>query len=346
MIRTAVRDALSRLQSEAPNREDLETLLSLTEPEEVSYLHETACMVRNTYCQERIALRALVEISSVCKNSCRYCGLNRYNREASRYTMREDEVLQSVQSAAKQGFRTVVLQSGENGCSSQAIAQLISEIKQQFPVAVTLSLGERPWEDYEAWKQAGADRYLLRIESTDEELYRALHTDRTLSSRMRCLEQLEALGYQVGSGIMVGLPGQSLSTIARDIQFFAKRQFAMIGIGPFIPHPQTPLAREKRGDLNRTLNTIALTRIVAKYPWMPATTALGSLQKDYRKDGLLAGANVIMPNFTPQCYKNQYAIYPNKQSKSESKKSLEHLAKRAGLCVDYGRCDSLIPGWH
>lgn len=346
MIRASVRDALSRIQSAFPRKEDLETLLSLSDPDETSYLHAKACAVRNTYCQERIAVRALIEISSVCKNSCNYCGLNRYNREASRYTMSDDEVLQSVELAASQGFMTVVLQSGENGRTTESIAQLIAQIKQEFLIAVSLSLGEHPYEDYLAWKRAGADRYLLRIESTDEDFYRSLHTDRSLSTRLECLAHLRRLGYQAGSGIMVGVPGQSISTIARDIQFFSENQFAMIGIGPFIPHPQTPLAKCPGGDPLLTLNTIAVTRIATKYPWMPATTALGSLNRDYRMEGLMAGANVIMPNFTPQRYKSQYAIYPNKQSRAETPESLEHLGKSANLAIDYGRCDSLLPEWN
>lgn len=344
MIRQCVHDALDRIQSTFPRIEDLETLLGLCDPDEIRYLHATSSSVRNEFCQERVALRALIEISSFCHNSCLYCGLNRYNRKASRYTMTEEELLQCVESAVKQGIRTVVLQSGEDGTATESISQIIALIKRTFPIAVTLSLGERSYDDYHAWKLAGADRYLLRIESTDENLYRNLHTDRTLSSRLDCLEHLRTLGYQVGSGIMVGVPGQSVTTIAHDIQFFCEKQFDMIGIGPFIPHPQTPLAESPPGNLLLTLNTIAVTRIATKYPWMPATTALGSLNRDYRIEGLKAGANVIMPNFTSPHYKAQYAIYPNKQSKTESKKRLEQLATRVGLSIDYGRCDSLLPG--
>lgn len=342
MIRNRVYDAISRIQSGAPLQEDFETLLSLSDPQEVGFLHATACEIRNAYCQSRIALRALVEVSSVCRNSCRYCGLNRYNRLADRYTLTENELMHCVESAVEQGYHTVVLQSGEDGKSAETIAKTIAQIKKDYPVAVTLSLGERPYEDYRLWKHAGADRYLLRIESTDADLYGSLHTDRTLSTRLECLEHLQALGYQVGSGLMVGVPGQTISTIARDIQFFYSKQFAMIGVGPFIPHAQTPLAGSERGDVLLTLNTIALIRITMKYPWMPATTALGSLDRDYRLDALLAGANVIMPNFTPSQYKSQYAIYPNKQSETDSAESLEKLAGSASLTIDYGRCDSLL----
>ena len=343
MIRQKVHDVLCRVQSAPPLSEDLETLLSLSDPDEVGFLHATACAVRDVYCQKRIALRALIEVSSVCRNSCLYCGLNRYNGKASRYSMTKDELLQCVESAVDQGIKTVVIQSGEDGKPTETIERTIALLKKHFPLAITLSLGERPYEDYHAWKQAGADRYLLRIESTDEKLYRSLHTDRILATRLECLEHLQKLGYQVGSGIMVGFPGQTISIIARDIQFFCKNQFAMIGIGPFIPHPQTPLANSLKGDLLLTLNTVAVIRITTKYPWMPATTALGSLDRDYRLEGLLAGANVIMPSFTSPRYKSQYAIYPNKHAETDSPDSLEQLAKRANLVIDYGRCDSLVP---
>lgn len=343
MIRQCVYDAVERVQSSFPRIEDLEMLLALRDPSETRYLHATACSIRNAFCQERIALRALIEVSSICCNSCLYCGLNRYNRNASRYAMTDDEILECVKLAVAQGLKTVVIQSGEDGRSTKSIAQVITMIKQSFPIAITLSLGERPYEDYRTWKRAGADRYLLRIESTDEVLYQSIHADRTLSSRLDCLENLRTLGYQVGSGIMIGFPGQTITTIARDIQFFYEKQFDMIGLGPFIPHPQTPLGGSPPGDLLLTLNTIALTRITTKYPWIPATTALGSLNRDYRIDGLTAGANVIMPNFTPSQYKNKYAIYPNKQTETESLDSLEQLAKKANLVIDKGICDTLLP---
>jgi len=342
MIRSSVYDAVERITSSSFELHDIELLLTLHNKDEVSYLHERARSIRNEYCKKRIALRALIEISSSCKNSCLYCGLNRFNTKSHRYTMTQEEILECVTLAADQGYKTVVLQSGENGASGESIAHLIGKIKKNYPIAITLSLGERPYEDYQMWKHAGADRYLLRIESTNEQLYQNIHTDRVLSTRLRCLDDLRSLDYQVGSGIMVGFPGQTISTIANDIQFFYEQQFDMIGIGPFIPHPQTPFAHEISGDVILTLNTIAITRIIHRYPWLPSTTALGSLNKDYRIDGLMAGANVIMPNFTPSRYKNQYEIYPNKQNESESFTCLEHLAKNADLVIDKGRCDSLL----
>ncbi len=343
MIRKEVYGAIDRLVSSSVHKEDLKLLLSLTEADEVNYLHATACSVRNEFCKKRIALRALIEISSICTNSCRYCGLNRYNRDACRYSLTEEQILECVSYAADQGYRTVVLQSGEDNRDADSIANLIVSIKRSFPVAVTLSLGERTYEEYKEWRKTGADRYLLRIESTDELLYQSMHTDRTLSSRLKCLEYLQSLTYQTGSGIMVGFPGQTISTIADDIMFFNEKQFDMLGIGPFIPHPQTPFSGCDPGDLILTLNTLAVTRLVTRYPWMPSTTALGSLHGDHRIDGLMAGANVIMPNFTPSHYKSQYEIYPDKQSETENEERLHLIAQKSSLSIDKGRCDSLLP---
>ncbi|NCC64800.1 MAG: [FeFe] hydrogenase H-cluster radical SAM maturase HydE [Spirochaetia bacterium] len=341
MIRPSTLEALEHVQSSEFVREDLQTLLALRDKDEVAMLHASSCALRDAACQRVVALRALIEVSSYCNNSCLYCGLNRYNSQAKRYTMTEQELLSCVEEAFSQGIKTVVLQSGEDGTSAQYIAHCISAIKQAFPIAVTLSFGERSYEDYRRWRQAGADRYLLRIESTDANLYKNLHRGRFLASRLACLQNLRELEYQVGSGIMVGLPGQSIQTIAADIQFFAEKQFDMIGIGAFIPHPQTPLAHAASAEIDLTLNTIAVTRLATRNAWMPATTALGSLERDYRLEALQAGANVIMPNFTAPKYKHQYEIYPNKHSEKESLDTLDQLAKRANLSIDLGICDSL-----
>ena len=198
------------------------------------------------------------------------------------------------------------------------LAGLIKDIKSRYEIAVTLSVGERPREDYKLWKDAGADRYLLKIETSDKKLYNSLHYGMDFENRLRCLRDLKGLGYETGSGIMVGLPGQTLRSIANDILFFKEWDFDMIGIGPFIPHGKTPLAGKQAGDVNLVLKTLALTRIVTKRANLPATTALGSLGKDFRVEGLKAGANVLMPNFTPAPYKKLYEIYPNKRCISES----------------------------
>ena len=206
-------------------------------------------------------------------------------------------------------------------------------------------MGERSREDYALWKEAGADRFLLRVETTDPELYASIHENRTVETRLRCLSDLRSLGYQVGSGVMVGFPGQTLSHLARDIAFFGKKDFDMIGIGPFIPHPETPFRDASAGAVDLTLNAVAVTRLVVKNSWLPATTALGSMDRDYRIDALKAGANVVMPNYTPASEKKKYEIYPGKRCVTEGTGAcagcMEGLAAAAGLELDKGRADSV-----
>ena len=221
---------------------------------------------------------------------------------------------------------------------------IIAAIKAGFEIAITLSVGERTKEEYRVWKNAGADRYLLKIETSDKQLYDSLHSGMSFENRLRCLCDLRELGYQVGCGNMVGLPGQTEKTLARDILFFKEQNFDMIGIGPFIPHPQTRLAGRNKGEVELTLRTLALTRIVTKNSHLPATTALGSLEEDFRVKGLQAGANVLMPNFTPLKYKRLYEIYPNKRCISEAGGNcaacMEALARSVGRSIDYSRGDT------
>jgi len=293
-----------------------------------------------------VLLRGLVEFGSFCSNTCFYCGLRGGNALLPRYRMTEAEILESVGRIAAQGIRTVVLQSGEDETIDAGwIAGIVRSIKNRHDIAITLSVGERPADDYALWREAGADRYLLKIESSDPALYAALHARRCLDTRLRCLADLDRLGYQVGSGIMVGLPGQTLRHVAEDIRFFAAGGFDMIGIGPFIPHPQTPLCDVPRGDVALTLKTVALTRIATRDVHMPATTALGSMDRDYRQEGLRVGANVLMPNFTPVRYKALYEIYPGKRCISEPTGAcalcMEGLAASIGRSIEHSRGDSV-----
>jgi biotin synthase len=240
----------------------------------------------------------------------------------------------------------VVLQSGEeSGLDAHWLKDIISEIKLRFDSAITLSVGERRQKDYKIWKEAGADRYLLKIETSDKRLYQSLHPGMSFKERVNCLRGLKKLGYQVGSGNIIGLKGQTLATIAEDILFFKNEEFDMLGIGPFIPHPMTPLSAEVKGDLKLTLKTVALTRIVTRYAHLPATTALGSLKDDYRAQALCAGANVLMPNFTPQPYRRLYEIYPGKRCIDEPSGScgscMELMAASIGRTIDYSRGDAL-----
>ena len=328
-----------------PSKDDLIYLLETKDTKEYTILSQAACDIRDIYCGKRMAIRGLVEFSSFCKNTCKYCGLNRYNKTASPYRLNPDEIIKLADHVYTAGFHTIVLQSGEDGYPAQEIAKIITSIKVKFNIAITLSVGERSFEDYQLWKEAGADRYLLRIETKDRLLYKSLHQGRNVETRLQALKDLQSLGYQTGSGIMIGSPGQTIEHIANDILFLTKEAFDMIGIGPFIPHEKTPFARYPKGPVQLTLNTLALLRICTKNTWIPATTALGSLERDYRLDALMAGANVVMPNFSPESIKKKYEIYPNKSCVKEKEESVhmlcKNLASKAGLEIDYARCDSL-----
>ena len=313
-------------------------LLSLEDKKSLRELYEEADNIRKKYAGDAILLRGLVEFSNYCGRGCYYCGLNASNKSLERYRLTKEEILSSVAQIAACNIKTVVLQSGEDpALKPEWLAALVRDIKSKYDIAVTLSVGERPVEDYKLWKAAGADRYLLKIETSDKGLYDSLHCGMDFENRLRCLRDLKSLGYETGSGIMVGLPGQTLRSIASDILFFKKWDFDMIGIGPFIPHGKTPLADNAAGDVNLVLKTLALTRIATKKANLPATTALGSLGKDFRVEGLKAGANVLMPNFTPAPYKKLYEIYPNKRCISESTGAcgpcMESLAASIGRIV-------------
>lgn len=301
--------------------------------------------VRVQFMGEGILLRGIVEFSNVCNRACLYCGLNYFNKKIKRYRLTQNEILQSVEQIAKKNIKTVVLQSGEDNIKANWLAEVIQDIKANFPMAITLCVGERPYIDYKVWRKAGADRYLLKIETTSQKLYKKLNPKMSFSNRLRCLNDLRKLGYQVGCGNLVGLPGQTINDLASDLLFFAREKFDMIGIGPFIAHPDTKLANMPTGSVDLTLKVLALTRILTKNSHLPATTALGSLDKDYRVSGLCAGANVIMPNFTPVKYKQLYQIYPNKRCVNESQGACVHcmgrIAKESGRTIDYSSGDSL-----
>jgi len=329
-----------------PELQDLEQVLSLSGQEELNELFFFADSARKRFCGDGIILRGIIEFSSFCVQECFYCGLSKFNRKLERYRMNEDELLKAVEYLASCNIKTVVLQSGEdNGLDALWLKDIISEIKSRFDIAITLSLGERCFDDYRIWREAGADRYLLKIETSDNRLYSSMHPQMEFIQRLGCLDILRKLGYQVGTGNIIGLPGQTLKTIAQDIVFFKRGNFDMIGIGPFIPHPYTRFAGQKKGDFQLSLKTIALTRIVTKNAHIPATTALGSLDRDYRSDGLKCGANVLMPNFTPQPYRKLYEIYPQKKCVDEQMGAcnfcMDGMAKSLGRFIDYSKADSL-----
>jgi len=344
---TDIETLLQRVSDAAtPALDDLVRLLSVTDPAACEKIYACADAVRKQRMGEGILLRGIVEFSNVCDNTCHYCGLNKHNKKLRRYTLSQEEIIEAVGRIVSHNIKTVVLQSGESdSLDPQWFAGVIREIKKRFDLSVTLSVGEKSRETYKLWKDAGADRYLLKIETTDKKLYASMHPGMSFENRVRCLRDLEELGYQTGSGNIIGLPGQAIESIARDILFFKENDFDMIGIGPFIPHPGTELGEKGRGAVALVLKTVALTRIVTKNAHLPATTALGSLGKDYRVDGLKAGANVLMPNFTPAPYRKLYEIYPDKRCVEEPVGAcafcVEGMARSIGRCVDYGKGNSL-----
>lgn len=300
------------------SRDEILSLLRLERPEQVGALLDAADEVRRACVGDEVQIRALVEFSNVCVRRCRYCGLRAPNAKITRYRMPPEEIIDLAVSLDRRGLKTIVLQSGEDPhFNAEMIAGIVREIKARTDMAVTLCVGERPYEDYKLWKEAGADRYLLRHETADRDLYKLLHPDGDFDNRMRCLRVLRELGYQVGAGSMVGLPGQTIEHLADDIEFLRDFQPDMVGIGPYIAHPDTPLAGSPSGDLDTTLKMVALARIVTRDALIPATTAVGSIHELGREMALQAGADVVMPNYTPLKYRVHYEIYPNKRCITE-----------------------------
>jgi biotin synthase len=320
-------DALKEaLNQKEPGLEWLVPLLE-SEGEEYRCLLNTADGLRAKKMGEAVHLRGLIEFSNYCRKNCRYCGLRKDNHKLARYRLTREDLIDTAVKADQIGYRTIVLQSGEDlHFSRESMADIISEIKARTKLAITLSLGERDRNTYSEWKKAGADRYLLRIETTDEKIFKRLHPDDNLNKRKTCLFALKELGYQLGSGIMVGLPGQDAASVARDVIWMHELGVEMIGIGPFIPHPGTPLKNEKGGTLDQALRLVAVLRLVFPYSHIPATTAMGSLDPIGREKALEAGANVIMPNITPTEVRALYELYPNKIC-------LDENADRCFACV-------------
>lgn len=268
--------------------------------------------VREKYLGNSVHLRGLIEFTNICKRNCMYCGLRRDNNNLKRYRLSEDEIINFAQKAVSYGYKTIVIQGGEDDYyTKERMVNIIKRIK-SLGVALTLSLGEKTYDEYKAFKEAGADRYLIRIETTDKKLYEDMDPEMSFENRLDCLKNLGELGYEVGSGTLVGLPGQTLESIARDILFFKKINADMIGIGPFIPNQDTPLKDAHGENLILSLKVMALTRLILPDINIPATTAMESLAPNGRLKALQSGANVVMPNVTEGEYRKLYALYPGK----------------------------------
>lgn len=306
------------------NRAEILAWLEETDPSRLSELFVLADAIRAAHVGDEVHLRGLVEISSFCERQCAYCGLRRGHRALERYRLTGAEILSAAQLAVQLGYGSVVLQSGEDDAlSAEFIVDLVRTIRHSTRLAITLSLGERPDQELMAFRRAGVDRYLLRFETSDPQLYRRIHPDRPgrRSDRIALLGRLRAWGYELGSGVMVGIPGQTLDSLADDIELFGRLDLDMIGVGPYLSHPETPLgacpvfarARQVEPSEMMTLKVIALARVVCPRANIPSTTALATLDPvSGREAALLRGANVWMPNLTPTRYREGYLIYPGK----------------------------------
>ena len=291
------------------NRDEILNYLKSEDDE----LFKIADKIRKENKGNGVHLRGLIEFGNICKRSCLYCGLRAGNKNIQRYRLDEEEIIQIAKKGISTGYKTIVLQSGEDDYyTKDKLCKIIENIK-KFDVALTLSIGERSLEDYRAFKNAGADRYLLRIETTDKNLYKKMHPNASFENRIECLYNLKSLGYETGTGVLVGLEGQNVESLADDILFFKKLNADMIGIGPFIPHPDTPLKDKfNKNAFNLALKVMAITRIILPDINIPATTAMETFDKNGRIIALNSGANVIMPNINPEKYAKNYQIYPDK----------------------------------
>lgn len=319
--------------------ETAQGIASLLRLRDFTPIYESADKIRRKNVGDTVHLRAIIEFSNICKRQCIYCGLNRENKNLPRFRMNRDEILEVAKEAVAAGYRTIVLQSGEDDYfTADRLADIIGDVKKLEPnPAVTVSCGERGEDDYRIWREAGADRYLLKHETADPVIYNKLHPCGTLEQRVNCLRTLSSLGYETGSGFMVGLPGQTPETLGRDLLLLKEIPCKMAGIGPFISNPKTPLAGEPDGDPEMARRAVAIARLLLPKANLPLTTSLSILankEQDSSVENPFAfGANVVMKKVTPDKYKEAYEIYPAQfktTNVSEDRKELEQLIRSCG----------------
>jgi len=328
------------------SKDEYTFLISGFDNETSEYLFEKARNIREKYYGKDVYIRGLIEFTSYCKNNCLYCGLRCGNKNAQRYRLSKEDILECCKNGYELGFRTFVLQGGEDPYfTDERMLDIINSIKSEYPdCALTLSVGEKSYETYKAFFDAGADRYLLRHETADNEHYAKLHPkEMSALNRKRCLEDLKSIGYQVGCGFMVGSPYQTAENLADDMLYIKKLQPQMVGIGPFISQHDTPFADRKNGTLELTLFMLGLLRLTLPYALIPSTTALGTIHPLGREKGILAGANVVMPNLSPVSVRKKYLLYDNKictgDESAECRRCLEQRMKSIGYNVVVSRGD-------
>ena len=325
--------------------EQLKIILSEKNEVNIAYLYQQARKVTDNIYGKRIFKRGLIEFTNYCKNDCYYCGIRRSNTNAQRYRLKQETILDCCKTGYELGFRTFVLQGGEDAYfTDERICEIVSTIHKQYPdCAITLSIGEKEKESYQKYFDAGANRYLLRHETANQEHYKMLHPkELSLEKRKQCLWDLKEIGYQVGCGFMVGSPYQTMETLYEDLCFIKELQPHMVGIGPFIPQQDTPFAKESAGTLEMTLRLLAIIRLLEPHVLLPATTALGTIHESGRELGILAGANVVMPNLSPIAVREKYKLYDNKRcmgdESAEGDIFLQNRIKKIGyeLVIDRG----------
>lgn len=333
-------------QSRNISLEQFKLLLEINDDESVRFIREEAVKVCQKTYGNQVFIRGLIEFTNFCKNDCYYCGIRRSNSHADRYRLTKEQMLDCCASGYELGFRTFVLQGGEDGYfTDDKICDLVSAIKEKYPdCAVTLSIGEKSKESYKRYFDAGADRYLLRHETADEAHYKKLHPEEmSLAHRKQCLWDLKEIGYQVGCGFMVGSPGQTVETLYEDLQFIRELQPHMVGIGPFISQKDTPFADKASGTMEQTLKLLAIIRLIQPHVLLPATTALGTIHPKGRELGILSGANVVMPNLSPANVREKYKLYDNKictgNEAAECRYCMENRMKSIGYEVAVSRGD-------
>lgn len=325
-----------------------ELLRASEDPQAQALLKEEAVRLRRQYYGDAVYTRGLIEFTNYCKNDCLYCGIRKSNGNAVRYRLTKEEILSCCERGYELGFRTFVLQGGEDPYfTDERMEEIIRSVKKAYPeCAVTLSVGERSRESYRLWREAGADRYLLRHETASEAHYSRLHPKAmSLKARKDCLFMLKELGYQVGAGFMVGSPGQTYEELSEELLFLLELQPQMVGIGPFIPHHSTPFGGEKAGSVELTLRLLSIIRILLPKVLLPATTALGTMDPLGREKGLSAGANVVMPNLSPLQNRKQYELYDNKictgEEAAECRSCLAKRVESVGYYLSAERGDAV-----
>ena len=340
---------IDRLEkSRSLNLSEYEQLINGYSPTVAEYAGKKAEAVRQAVYGRDVYIRGLIEISNICKNDCYYCGIRHSNKKCQRYRLSEQQILNCCDEGYSLGFRTFVLQGGEDlHFSDKLLCSIITKIKAKYPdCAVTLSIGERSFESYKALKEAGADRYLLRHETADKDHYQKLHPGNlSFENRIKCLENLKSLGFQVGCGFMVGSPYQTAKTLAKDLKFIETFKPDMCGIGPYITHKETPFKDMPSGSFELTLYLLSIVRLIDPNLLLPATTALGTINPNGREMGIKAGANVVMPNLSPTDTRSKYELYEGKifsgDEAAECKKSLEKSMKAIGYQIVTARGDKI-----